>query len=73
MPQMCLAQELKAIFSRSRGLGEGLDFEKMTSQYRNSGTISDVTNLWRVSMGVKLDKVQMRFSENSTFQHTLDT
>jgi hypothetical protein len=31
------------------------DLEKITSQYRNCGTISDVTSFWRVCIGVNCD------------------
>jgi hypothetical protein len=52
---------------------KSLDFEIITSEYRDCGTLSDVTNLLRDSMGVKLDIVQRRSSVKSTFRHTLDT
>jgi hypothetical protein len=39
------------IFNRSRSLADG--FAKITSQYRNCGTIKETTNLRRVSVGVK--------------------
>jgi hypothetical protein len=50
---MYLAHELKAIFRHSRNLAEEL--EKITSQYRNCGTISDVT---------KCDKCKKIVSDN---------
>jgi hypothetical protein len=50
---MYLAHDLKASFRRSRNLAE--DLEKIASQYRNCGTISDVTRLLLVCIGVNCD------------------
>jgi hypothetical protein len=66
-----LAQELKATFKRSRSLV--VDLAKMASQYRNCGTIKDVTSLWRVCNGVKCNMVHKRFRVKSTLRHILDT
>jgi hypothetical protein len=57
---MYLAHELKASFRRSRNLAE--DLEKITSQYRNCGTISNVTNFWRVCIAVNWNISKSRLS-----------
>jgi hypothetical protein len=62
---MYVEHELNAIFNRSRSLA--VDFENMTSKYKNCGFINAVTNLCRVFSGVNYDNV------HSTFRQALDS
>jgi hypothetical protein len=70
---MYLAPELYAIFNRSHSDSLAIDFENMTSQYKNCGIINAVTNLCHVFSSVNCDIVHRRFRVNSTFRQTLDT
>jgi hypothetical protein len=67
---MYLAHELNAIINRSRSLA--VDFENMTSQYKNCGIINVFTHLCRVFSGVNCDIVHRRFRVKSTFRQTLE-
>jgi hypothetical protein len=68
---MYLAHELNAIFNRSRNLA--VDFENMTSQYKNCRIFNAVIILCLVFSGVNRDIVHRRFRVKSTFRQTLDT